>query len=212
MGLAIFLRKRLTPNHFRDLLIGSINTGLGDNALLCSGFFQENQESWGRRGHYQVSTEGNFSQILINNKINLTTVGIYNDYWLDSYRNFRNNLQAAGVTVTAKVATQFHWHAKIFVLKKGATPIFGIVGSSNMTRRAFGQERDFNNEADVIMWDDKHKEFSDLMNSTRELLNQFQNEIIIADYAPDKNFGLTIEQRLQQLSDDVNKIELRDLE
>jgi hypothetical protein len=213
MGVAIFLRSRLAPNHFRHLMLNSLNTGIGDNALLCSGFFQENFVSWGRMGNYQVSSDGDLPSILSNNNIRLTTVGIYNDTWLASYRNFCNNLRDGGVNVTAKVSARFHWHAKIFILKQGNTPVLGIIGSSNMTRRAFGEVGDFNNEADVFIWEDnKYNNLDSLLNSTIQQLNEFNNEIIVTDYNPAKNFGLSIEQRLQQLYDDVFKTELKDLE
>ena len=207
MGLAIFLRKRLTPNYFQKLLIGSLSSGLGNEVLLCSGFFQENY--LGRI--YTVSTEGSFSMLLRKNNISLTTVGIHNHYWLESYKKFRDNIVKAGVSISAKITPNYYWHAKIFILKKDGKPIFGIVGSSNMTRPAFGTTAPFNFEADVVMWLDEYKELNTIINSTVNELNQ-SSEVIIADYDPTKNFGLSIEQRLRQLNDDVEETGLIDLE
>jgi len=207
MGLVIFLRKRQNENWFRKLLINSIDTGLGDNVLLCSGFFQE----YFKGGAYQVSTEANFDGVLLKHKINLTTVGVHNPQWLTPYKNFRDNLKNQGVVVSAKLSTTFHWHAKIFILKKDNRPIFGIVGSSNMTRNAFGVTTPFNFEADVFLWLDEFKELNDLITESLAEIQQFNSEVIIADYDPEKNFGLTIEDRLKQLVSDVENGELSDL-
>lgn len=46
------------------------------------------------------------------------------------------------------------WHAKVFLAKQGKAPLVGIIGSSNITRRAFGLDKDFNYECDVVFWDE----------------------------------------------------------
>ena len=207
MGLAIFIRKRTLINKFRELLIGSIDTGLGDEAIICSGFFQENFKG----SLFQVSNEGNLGKILLKNKITLTTIGVHNTYWLAPYRNFRDNLINMGLTVHAKVSRGFRWHAKIYLLKKKGRPIFAIIGSNNMTRNAFGISSPFNFESDVVLWLDEFKEFNKLINGTVNELREFASETIIADYSPEKNFGLSIEDRLKQLSDDIEKTGLTDL-
>ncbi|MBK7348199.1 MAG: hypothetical protein IPI98_15235 [Chitinophagaceae bacterium] len=61
-----------------------MDTGLGNNVLLCSGFFQE----YFKGGIYQVSTEANFDGVLLKHKINLTTVGVHNPQWLTPYKKF----------------------------------------------------------------------------------------------------------------------------
>jgi len=60
MGLIIFLRKRAQINWFRDIVIGSINSGAGNRVILCSGFFQEVE------GKYQASMERNFAGAGVN--------------------------------------------------------------------------------------------------------------------------------------------------
>ncbi len=207
MGLAIFLRKRQMQNKFREFLINSIDTGLGNKVLLCSGFFQE----YFKGGPYQVSTEGNLNKVLLKHKIELTTVGVHNRGWLTPYQNFRNNLRTAGVTINAMLSKNYHWHAKIYILKIDDRPIFGIVGSSNMTRNAFGLTAPFNFEADVVLWLDEFIALNNLVNGTIAELNQFSSEVIVADYDPEKNFGLTIEERLRQLATDVENSPLTEL-
>ena len=46
------------------------------------------------------------------------------------------------------------WHAKVFLAKHGNQPLVGIIGSSNITRRAFGLDKDFNYECDVVLWEE----------------------------------------------------------
>jgi hypothetical protein len=150
VALAIILRKQLLFNRFRDLMISVINTGHGDNALLCSGFFQEDFKGYG----YKASRELNFANVIAKNNVELTTVGVYHYSWKPSYLNFKNNLVAAGVNIKAKYMQGLNWHAKVFILSKGSDPIFGIIGSSNITRRAFGSIVDFNYECDTVIWPD----------------------------------------------------------
>lgn len=207
MGLIIFLRKR-TYNHFREVVLKSLDCGAGNKAVMSSGFYQENF----RGSPYTVSTEGNLDQILLRNKIELTTIGVHNWYWLRAYKNFRDNLVMKGVNIIAKRVYRLHWHAKIFILKKDDLPILGIIGSSNMTRNAFGITHPFNYEADVIMWLDDAEKLNNIMSEIINEQGQFSNEIIVTDYDPDKNFGQTIEQRLRQLDNDIKEIEQTDLE
>ena len=46
------------------------------------------------------------------------------------------------------------WHAKFFLAKQGTVPLVGIIGSSNITKRAFGIDKVFNYECDVVFWDE----------------------------------------------------------
>ncbi|MBO2626636.1 hypothetical protein I6M44_21565 [Shewanella algae] len=157
MAIAIILRNQLPINRFRDLLIGSIKTGAGDNALLCSGFFQENF----RGSAYQASCERGFGLEVAKSKIELNTVGIHNGSWKQSYRDFRDNMIALGANINCYYKNGLRWHAKVFVLSKGEEPIFGIIGSSNITRTAFGSISNFNCECDVMIWPDSNQKISE---------------------------------------------------
>ena len=95
-GLMIFLRKRAQINWFRDIVIGSINSGAGNRVILCTGFFQE------VAGKYQASMEQNLAGVLHSRSIEITTIGIHSHSWLPKYKNFRNSLRSAGVNITAK--------------------------------------------------------------------------------------------------------------
>ena len=207
MGLAIFFRKRLAVNKFRELLIKSLDSGLGNEAIICSGFFQE---CFGK-SKYQVSLEYDFQTVLLGNNIKLKTIGIHNNFWIASYKNFRDNLKSNGVNINAKLSKNLRWHAKVYILLKDKLPIFAIVGSSNMTRNAFSITSPFNFETDVVLWLDEFPKFKKLMEKEIQDLAQNQSEVIIAKYNKKDNYGLSLEQKLKQLIDDIENLDLEDL-
>ena len=123
MGLAIILRDQLSINRFLDLIIDVINRRFGDNALLCSGFFQEN------RGRYFASKERNFARVLASSGVALTTVGVHNNAWKKSYSDFRDSLVNAGVNVSSKYKSGLNWHAKVFILSTNQTRFLELLGA-----------------------------------------------------------------------------------
>ncbi len=207
MGISIVLRKQLNVNWFRDLMIDVVGAGYGNNALLCSGFFQENFKA----SAYQASQERNFASVLAANNIDLITVGIHNSTWKNSYRNFKNNLVAAGVSINSKYKNGLRWHAKVFILSQDEDPIFGIVGSSNITRTAFSTLNNFNYECDVILWPDSEKPLDAFLD---ELFTRpdIPHEIIRAPYIEELNNGLTIQDRLKSLKQEILEVGLIDLD
>ena len=100
--------------------------------------------------------------------------------------------------------------------KKSDKPVFGIVGSSNLTANAFGVSnklpnqltdspnppRKFNYECDVLMWDEKNTQISNVI---AEFTNnpELNNQIIVTRYAPEDNHGLTINERLEELEKQI---------
>ncbi|RWU08036.1 NgoFVII family restriction endonuclease [Pseudidiomarina gelatinasegens] len=198
LAIAIILRNQLPVNRFRDLLIGSIQTGAGDNALLCSGFFQENFKG----SAYQASAERNFGLEVARSKIELNTVGVHNGSWKQSYRDFRDNMKALGANINCYYKNGLKWHAKVFVLSKGAEPVFGIIGSSNITRTAFGSQSNFNYECDVMIWPDENKKISAWVDN-QMADNNFPYELIRAPYDPDMNNGIAVKDRLQKLKTEI---------
>ncbi len=203
MSLLIILRKQLSPNRFNELLLNSIDTGEGDNAIICSGFFQENV--------FSASFTTGLCCTLRRNKINLTTIGVYNNIWVPQYKTFRDNLVSCGNAVSAKKTRNNKWHAKIFILKKGNDPIFGIIGSSNMTSRAFGIWRDFNFEADVVLWDTSKSKINTLCQQQTETNNDNIDDVIYADYNNERNRNKTAMDRLRDLEKELDIDNLNDL-
>lgn len=203
MSVLIIFRKHLRPNRFNELLINSIDTGEGDNAIICSGFFQENV--------FSASFSTGLCCVLKRNKINLTTIGVYNNIWIPQYKLFRNNIASCGNIISAKQSRNNKWHAKIFILKRGNDPIFGIIGSSNMTSRAFGIWRDFNFEADVVLWDNNLARINSLMQQQADSNNENLDDIIYADYNLERNGNKTAMDRLRDLEKELDIENLKDL-
>ncbi|WP_168188950.1 phospholipase D family protein [Thiomicrorhabdus sediminis] len=198
MAIAIILRNQLPVNRFRDLLVGSIKTGAGNKALLCSGFFQENY----RGSSYQASQEINFGREVAKSKIQLDTVGIHNGVWKQSYRDFRDNMTRLGANINCYYKNGLKWHAKVFILSQDDDPVFGIIGSSNITRTAFGSINSFNYECDVIIWPDECKLIDEWFDEQMRG-NNFPYEVIRAPYDPELNNGISVRDRLNSLKNEI---------
>lgn len=218
MAIAIVLRMSESTNLFRDAVINSLS--YGDEVILCSGFFQENFKG----GKYQATLEPKLIKNLVTHQIRLTTIGIHNSTWRQSYKNFRDNLLKNKVNITCLYKPACKWHAKVFILKKSGRPIFGIIGSSNITANAFGVSgssdsknnsatlpANFNYECDVFFWVDKlkniNRSLSDLLFNQAQSLNVFR-----AQYNPKSNFEINISQRLQNLMTSVLDDDLKELD
>jgi hypothetical protein len=215
MPIAIFLRTSKGNSLYRDAIIRSLNSGAGNYALLCSGFLQENKATPKGPSPYRATLEPGFSAALATHGIQLDTIGIHNSTWHASYVNFCNNLSAAGVTLVPYIMSGFQWHAKVFLLKQKSSPIFGIVGSSNLTANAFGVSNvpalvtdspfpptNFNFECDVYFWTDANIAIATIM---EELIGreEIREQIILARYDEQENFGSSIEDRLNDIEEQI---------
>lgn len=204
MPIAIVLRKDLKINLFRDSLISALACGVVDKAYVASGFFQEG------RGSYQASLEPGLVSALMKNSVEFNVLGVYSGYWYSEFLDFVYALDKAGVKVFGWKKSSFHWHAKIAILMSKGKPVFAIVGSSNMTSRAFGVGSGgvnpslpvppslFNFECDTIIWDDGVP----ALNSAVEDATGNQRvigSVIRAPYIPGLNGGITLQQRLEDL-------------
>jgi hypothetical protein len=193
--IAIVLRKNVAKNPFRDVIVSAIGSGIADEALMCSGFFQEN-----RRSAYCATLEKGLAASCARNKVKLITVGIHNNQWLTSYKSFQTNLLSAGVNAHCKYKVGTKWHAKVFIALRAGQPLLGVIGSSNITRPAFSSSIPFNRECDVIIWPEGSAH-DGLMN---EALGQGNFEDVVrAPYIPDQNGGITVENRLRSLYDEI---------
>ncbi|VVB84737.1 Uncharacterised protein [uncultured archaeon] len=106
------------------------------------------------------------------------------------------------------------WHAKIFILKNNANPILGIIGSSNITRPAFSDNVPFNYEADIVLWSNGNVIIDSMMRRIAEIIRDdtnYSHEVITTDYNPERNNGLSIEDRLNRLNNEIENLNLRDL-
>ncbi len=162
--VAIFLRKNLAENKFRDVILSALRSDEIDSALLSSGFFQEDAS-------YSVSNLFRISPHRLCKPLALTIVGLYSYSDKKKYTTFINNIKAYNCSLcfqlTSKVMSGMRWHAKVFIAKKDGNPAIAIIGSSNITRRAFDTLTNFNYECDVVFWDE-----------TNTIINQIINNII----------------------------------
>ncbi len=145
----------------------------------------------------------------------LTLIGIHNNHWIPRYRNFCNRIDAECGrnigTFDPRIVRGLKWHAKIFILKSGGVPIFAIIGSSNITSRAFGiKSPHFNFEADVVLWDDSVKE--ELGKLCKRIIAEGSDnfgDVLDVDYNSENNRGITMTQRLKDINaelDDMDEI------
>ena len=196
MTIAIVLRTDGNRNTFRDALVSVLGSSHVDEALLCSGFFQDNFKN----SPYQVSAEKSFSRVCASSGVALTTVGIHNSTWKPAYQRFRDNMRNAGVNITCKYKHGMRWHAKVFVGSKNGVPNIGIVGSSNMTRNAFSTGPQFNNECDVFLWDRR----SQISSLASEIADGLGDQIIVrAPYVARMNDGMHISKMLGRIQSEV---------
>lgn len=196
MPIAIILRTSSSINVFRDAIVDALGSNQFDEALLCSGFFQENF----RGSVYQASAEKQLARVCAKSGVKLTTVGIHNSMWKPSYQNFKANMMAAGANITCMYKPGMRWHAKVFIASSFGKPHFGIVGSSNITRNAFSTGTPYNNECDVFMWT-RSPSILGIVDRISDILGE--QIIVRAPYLRRYNQGLTLPQQLSRIRDEV---------
>jgi hypothetical protein len=169
MGISIVLRKNQNISLFRRELFKLISTPNTNKLLLCSGYVQEIITNYkGKKTNYTVLGDGLWNEIqkaCKGEKFTIETVagkfwGL--DDWLKSYDNFVNelttnakNVKGCSVNVEPFIAPRGNWHAKVAMVLAKEGPLAAIIGSSNLTRSAFGEGYSwFNHECDVTIWKD----------------------------------------------------------
>lgn len=102
--------------------------------------------------------------------------------------------------------------AQKYMLLQNGVPVLGIIGSSNISVRAFGIRKDWNYEADVVLWNSCDLDANKIVQSALESRegNEDGFGIIVSNYASDDliNRGLTIEKKLLRLIDEINESSL----
>ncbi|HOD27574.1 MAG TPA: phospholipase D family protein [Syntrophales bacterium] len=128
----------------------------GDSAILCSGYIWQPND-----GRYNVLDDGLRQSILAGCAGGtLTTIAgkFYPDYYEVYYRNFIEDLRYHGINVVPFYAPKKNWHAKIAIRTNNHHPVAALVGSSNLTGPAYGIRRNWNYEADVLIWMDADRQ------------------------------------------------------
>jgi len=118
--VAIFLRKTASVNKFRSAILGALRTDLVDNALLCSGFFQDDAK-------YSAATDFDLISHRKCNSLKVTTLGLYSYSWKAQYATFLTQLQAQNkcpcFSAVQMRIPSMGWHAKVFLAKQGNVPL-----------------------------------------------------------------------------------------
>lgn len=193
MGIKIFFRNNVNKNNFRQIVTEiPLKTNV-DEAVLCSGFFQEG------KGQYYASIENSFCRTLAQKNIRITTIGVHNWAWKKDYFDFVHNLRLAGVHVTGLYKPNFHWHAKILLYKYMGTYVCGIIGSSNLTRNAFSLSSPFNYEADILLYNSNILPKHTIDSIISENINP--EDVVDGIYSVENNGNMTIEERLSSIEE-----------
>lgn len=176
--IAIFLRKKGTVNKFRRAILNTLRTPLVDEAIVCSGFFQDTAK-------YSAGDDFDLVSFRGNSPLKLTTLGLYSYSWQTQYAtffaklNFKNS--SPSFSSVQKRISGMGWHAKVFLAKQGNKPVVAIIGSSNITSRAFGEFNNFNYECDVVIWDETIPEIERAINSAIGDDGDF-SDVIVTNY------------------------------
>lgn len=206
--VAIFLRKSATENNFRRVLLSAFREDDFEHITICSGFFQE-------RGKYFASDCFIKSPPHLACKRTVDVVGVYNGIWKGDFDKFVIGLRkitcgcGSPINIIKKRIKRYHWHAKIFIASDHNGPQLGIIGSSNITSRAFGLLPQWNFESDVILWNDSNPTAKKVMTSLfAENASNDATSIIVSDYSPEDtlNKGLTLQRRLSLLEEEINEL------
>jgi hypothetical protein len=171
MPVRVTLRTKKDFSPFRVLLKRLIELSDGDTVVLCSGYIQDIDRVQSPRA-YSLSEDELLDSLkkgCLNGKV-LTVAGKLKSYygtgpseWELKYASFIRNLRSSGLKVESWSAPEKNWHAKIAIRLKTGTPIAAIVGSSNLTRPAYGIPNslppiamfaNWNFEGDVLIWKD----------------------------------------------------------
>jgi hypothetical protein len=154
MPLLITLRRDTRSSPFRRQLQRLCAIPGGHDLLLCSGYIYEPDSGYSvLADELGKAISGGIGKNVVTTIAGKLAKGGYID-WLANYRNFVNRLRGLGVSVTAYVAPERNWHAKIAIRLDGrGAPLAAIVGSSNLTAPAYRErQHNWNYECDVTIW------------------------------------------------------------
>jgi hypothetical protein len=165
----------------------------GDSLLLCSGYISEPPTGYTVLGDELLKTIKSGCSA---GEITTVAGKLERPLWLRYYRNFVIRLRTAGLAVKPYIASRRNWHAKAAIRLSGRNPIAAIVGSSNLTGPAYGENRPrWNFEGDVLIW--QH-----IAGLNRHFSRPYEAELPFGD------MQLVIDPDIQQLSEDQQLISL----
>jgi hypothetical protein len=162
MGLWITLRQNLDESFFRQHLLNLISDQIrGNYLILASGYFNSrNYEILDDRLLQAIIDNRNLSKIMVVGAIAPSSTA-----FTEFCERLSDEWSEVGREVTSIRFRGNKWHAKIAMklqLRDGdKTPVCAIIGSSNLTRPAYGvpgeppdapEYKHFNHECDVVIF------------------------------------------------------------
>lgn len=207
--VAIILRKSQIENKFRDVILGAFKQDKFNTIHICSGFFQE-------RGKYFASNCFIAESPKISCKRKVIVVGVYNGIWKGDFDSFVTGLRkikclchGTPLHVIKRKIRRYHWHAKVFIASDSKGPQLAVIGSSNITSRAFGLTKLWNFEADVILWNDSNKTAKKIMAGVFDNTNEDNIDgVIVSNYSSEDeiNHGLSLQDRMKRLIKEIEEV------
>ncbi len=185
--IAAILRKSQSPNIFRRAILNAFSSGIGDEYLLCSGFFQEK--------NFKVNPYYASDSFVANSpknscKITMITVGVYDSHgWGSQYDDFVKKISSIRCSCCGRYLSvkkrrrkgSNRWHAKIFMVKNSGQPRLAIIGSSNITKSAFDEQKRWNRECDVLIWNSSDVQIDSLMRAAISGVDQNPERIAVLE-------------------------------
>jgi hypothetical protein len=195
LPVRVTLRTAKDFSPFREMLHRLIRLPEGDDLVLCSGYIWEPPST---SKDYKILDDELLDALQsgCDGKEITTIAGKLDEQWLSHYKNFVRRLRQAGIQVKPYFAPKRNWHAKIAIRLKQGEPIATIIGSSNLTGPAYGENRyTWNFESDVVIW----RNFPALNNAFRA---PFQTDTLFGD------MQLIVDPEIRQLNEEqqLNRI------
>lgn len=199
MSIVVTLRKdNLNMSYYKEILLSLLNSGVVDNILISSGYFSENE-------NFKVSEEkdsnGKSMVSCLSDGV-ITSVIVVGAHSKDrDFFTFIEDLKKECKNVIGYYHKENKWHAKICILRRGDRSLAGIIGSSNLTGAAYSHNSYSSYESDAFIFS-KDKEIDALVtnevNKLRNTDNNYTECVLLADFDPQKNGGLTEEEVLDR--------------
>lgn len=177
MGICIFLRTKKKPNNFRKTILNIIQDTDIDYVLLTYPYFAEEKpyiNSSGKKeyGKYSILNDELQNSILMRDNFTIYTISSATvDLWKESYEKFAEKLKDAICKSGKKIYYNNYevgtkdkiLHAKFCIgckyIEEKWIPVVLVLGSSNLTNKAFAEYTKFNYESDIVLWNDNLYKF-----------------------------------------------------
>lgn len=227
MGLWITLRQNKKKSFFRDNLLALISNQReldGDCLVLASGYFSEDKNYPAATKSYSITEDKLADAIRDNGNIKeIRVIGAKDSS--SKFNNFCTYIDTKwGKPVERWELKKKNWHAKIALKLKSnpekhdeKIPVCAIIGSSNLTRPAYGVSgyksrkeisnfNIFNHECDVMIFINDGFDQDDSINPPSPVVPGFEKQEVGSIYFKNLPEGTTELDQLNGIWHDLNKM------